>query len=906
MIQKTTISGAERLPAIGGAKPRIHYVVSSHWDREWYLSFQGFRYRLVHMLDRVLEHLRDERWTCFVMDGQVAPILDYLEVRPERRERVVALARAGRLVLGPWYTMPDERILSGEALIRNLLRGYRECRALGVEPMRYGYICDIFGHCAQTPQIFAGMGIRHAFVWRGTNDKSHPQVFRWRAPDGSEVLAHKASDDQSYSSARYFAFPAAGADTGDADWRAKARDGAGKWRADEDARANVPVMLMLEGWDHNVPRAGLPEALDELRAALPDAEIEHSDFTRFAADLEPYRERVPVIAGELAAPSRDHAEWSALIQGCMSSHVPMKQANARCETLLTRWAEPLSAWVAALGEAAPARGFLDVAWRYLLLNHPHDTICGCSIDQVHKDQEHRYDQARLIGDEVVGACLDLLGAKPDGNAKGHALTVVSASAVAAERVATIEMDYPHELPTKQMHGFPDDPIPCFDVLDERGERIEYQLHSYVRDAREQDLTAATMWGLRGGYRLRLSLPLRHEGIGARRLRIVPRERWYRAMGTQLTAPDRAENEHLAVRVAPSGAVEIHDKATGRTFADCCVFEDAGDAGDGWYHLPPRNDQRFLSTGFATGISVVADGPFVTTFRIEKRLLLPEAYDWIQRRRGDARREIALTLDVTLRKGARAVECEARCDNTVKDHRLRVLFASGVSGDDCFASQSFTILRRPRGADAATFDWKENDVPERDTQGIVGVDDAAGGLAILAGDGLHEAGVLGDRAGTIALTLMRAFRKTVRTPSDGRSQLLHPLSFRWIIAPFTGRADVARLWQELIAFHAGLRVHQARSDEAGAARWLARLRDGAAVISALKPAEDGDGVIVRVFNPTDRAVRDELTLLAPFTAVEVDHAEEAIAAARAQPASTALALELPPQRVRSYRVRFAGG
>jgi alpha-mannosidase len=357
-------------------------------------------------------------------------------------------------------------------------------------------------------------------------------------------------------------------------------------------------------------------------------------------------------------------------------------------------------------------------------------------------------------------------------------------------------------------------------------------------------------------------------------------------------------------VLPSGALELLDKATGRAFTDQCVFEDAGDAGDGWYHLPPRNDQRFLSTGFATGISVVADGPFVTTFRIEKRLVLPESYDWIQRRRADARREVSLTLDVTLRAGARTVECEARLDNTVKDHRLRVLFASGVAGEDCFASQAFTVTRRRRGADPATADWKEHDLPERDTQGIIGVDDERGGLAILAGEGLHEASVLADRAGTIALTLMRGFRKTVRTPSDGRSQLLRPLSFRWLIAPFSGKAQPARLWQELTAFHAGLRVHAVRSDEASTAKWMARLRDGSAVLSALKPAEDGDGVIVRVFNPTDAAVSDQLLFTDRFaSAVEVDHAEEAVAGAAPQPAGTALTLALPPQRIRSYRVRF---
>ena len=167
-------------------RTQIHYVPSTHWDREWYLPFQGFRYKLVKVVDRLLEILEaDPEYRYFVFDGQTVALDDYLEIMPENRPRLEALIRDGRILIGPWYTMPDERILSGESLIRNLMRGYADARGWGVEPMRYGYVCDIFGHIAQMPQIFAGMGIPHAFLWRGANDATHPSLFRWRAPAGS-------------------------------------------------------------------------------------------------------------------------------------------------------------------------------------------------------------------------------------------------------------------------------------------------------------------------------------------------------------------------------------------------------------------------------------------------------------------------------------------------------------------------------------------------------------------------------------------------------------------------------------------------------------------------------------------------------------------------------------------------
>src|SRR6266700_1717143 len=104
----------------------VHYVASTHWDREWYEPFQGYRMRLVSMLDEVFDTLeRDPAFKSFVMDGQYIPIQDYLEVRPARAQCVREFVRNGRLKLGPWYVLPDEWLVSGESLVRNLQMGIR-------------------------------------------------------------------------------------------------------------------------------------------------------------------------------------------------------------------------------------------------------------------------------------------------------------------------------------------------------------------------------------------------------------------------------------------------------------------------------------------------------------------------------------------------------------------------------------------------------------------------------------------------------------------------------------------------------------------------------------------------------------------------------------------------------------
>ena len=165
-------------------------VAHTHWDREWYLPFQQFRARLVGVVDYIMELLeRDERFTSFTLDGQSVILEDYLEIRPENQARLRALVGAGRLVAGPWYVLPDEFLTSEEAILRNLLLGQVIARRFG-HSMDVGHVPDPFGHIGQLPQILRGFGIESAMFSRGMGDEGETlgAEFRWRGPDGSEVL----------------------------------------------------------------------------------------------------------------------------------------------------------------------------------------------------------------------------------------------------------------------------------------------------------------------------------------------------------------------------------------------------------------------------------------------------------------------------------------------------------------------------------------------------------------------------------------------------------------------------------------------------------------------------------------------------------------------------------------------
>jgi alpha-mannosidase len=249
-------------PAAGeGTGPAvIHLVPHTHWDREWYEPFQVFRMRLVELVDQLLDSMEADDRLAFTLDGQLATVDDYLEVRPEGRERIVRLIADGRLAIGPWQILMDEFLVSGETIVRNLELGWHAAEALGAA-MPVGYLPDMFGHVAQMPQILRRAGIRHAVVWRGVPAAIDRNVFTWRSPDGSAVRAEYLVGG--YGNGAYLlAIPD--------------RLGEKVARYVEASRAfyGDRSILAMYGTDHAVPSPRLAEIVAGVNAAQPDGGVE--------------------------------------------------------------------------------------------------------------------------------------------------------------------------------------------------------------------------------------------------------------------------------------------------------------------------------------------------------------------------------------------------------------------------------------------------------------------------------------------------------------------------------------------------------------------------------------------------------------------------------------------------------
>jgi alpha-mannosidase len=379
----------------------IHVVSHTHRDREWYLTFQQFRFRLVHMLDRLLDLLDGDPDYCFfTLDGQTIVLEDYLSIRPEQEERIRRLVHSGRLLIGPWYILPDEFLEGPEAMVRNLLLGRRGCRRFSAEPQpmeRIGYIPDPFGHISQLPQIAAGFGMEALCFWRGVGDA--PTEFRWAAPDGTERLVLHLRE--SYSNGAWFAID----EEGFVRDLAAARDALAPY-------APSSHLLVMQGTDHMESRADLPARMQAADAALGDRVL-HSTLPAYLAAVqselgEDGLAALPLRQGEMRSPERAH-----LLPAVLSARTWIKQWNARCEALLTRWAEPFSALAEQVTGNTGQRGFLRQSWDWLLQNHPHDSICGCSVDQVHAEMRTRFAWSEQIAEQVTGASLEAIAAHVD-------------------------------------------------------------------------------------------------------------------------------------------------------------------------------------------------------------------------------------------------------------------------------------------------------------------------------------------------------------------------------------------------------------------------------------------------------------------------------------------------------------
>lgn len=864
----------------------VHYVLSTHWDREWYQPLQDYRYRLVQLIDRVLAGFSDGSLTGpFQTDGQAIVLEDYLEIRPEKRPQIERLAREGKLKIGPWYDMPDEFLVSGEALIRNLRLGREQARRYGGVPSNAGFVCDIFGHNSQMPQIFAGFDIPVAFIWRGVNRVDERQI-RWRGADGTTLPTLK------YGKCGYSDFSFEVRHAHKAFEPFNAADLKKRFYAYLDAEAQktkIAPILAFDGGDHQEwDRQAYALFRREIESANSPYDIRHTDLDTYLADLLRHAAAIkPLYEGELRAPGllpgdRDE-QW--LIPGVLSSRVWIKQQNTACQNLLCHWAEPFAAYAhQALGGscAEDPQGYLQVAWKWLLQNHPHDSICGCSIDTIHENMQYRFSQCRQIADRLTVEAHKKIAAGVAAPLNDNELrvTVFNPRPQAVHNEAVdLTLKIPTDWPKfNEFFGFEAKPAFRIFASGAAGEQeIPYQRNRQAMNRTGYLVQDARFPAWVASHHIGVTLPLSVPALGYTTLIVRPgapgeatRHPGDRAVGSHAgktpglcTSERSMQNEFLTVTIESNGTLTLTDRKTGRVYTDLLTFEETADIGDGWFHGIAVNDQTFVSTACPADIALIADGPYRATFRIRVRMQVPREFIFDGMRRSADFVPFTVDSTVTLRAGADRLEIETTVDNQADDHRLRVLFPTHTAAKSYWADSPFDAVERPIALQHDNHRYRELEVetkPQQSWTAVVGNAANKRGLALFA-DGLLETTVRDHAHRPLALTLFRGFRRTVFTDGEPCGQLRGALTFRYGITPVPVKLtagqpfDTARLFRTAQNFCIGLRDTQMTRAEWNTLDCKATLPpadglftiDGPAILTSCRHV--GGKLELRLFNPT---------------------------------------------------------
>ena len=828
----------------------IHLITHNHWDREWIFTARYANRWLPTFFDNLLAKLETEPDYRFVLDGQMLIIEDYLkQLSPAgvaaRTRDIRRFVRTGQLQVGPAYLQPDWSLASGEALVRNLLIGDKMAREYG-QVMKAGWLLDNFGQIAQAPQILRGFGIEGAFVWRGVPfppDQLKTE-FWWEAPDGSRILGIYLLD--SYRNAMVL----------------------GMTREIAVARilahthtlrrfAATPNVLLMNGYEQVPEPDDVGPIMAEANEMItPEMHVVQSTPPQYLAAVQACQPALPVLGGYFYS-----GRFAPILKGVYSSRSYLNQQNNECQRELERWAEKFNAFAWTYGFDYPEERF-EQAWKTLLLNHTHDDLCGCCIDPIAQDMQARFAEvnrmARVLSSESLRALVQTVDTTALAEAQ-TAVVVFNPSSRPRRDVIGLSVDIPEGLAS-------------FHIRDGQGRIVPYQPAGRIGDKTDLYLWTSEV------------VP----AVGYRTYYVIP------GRGTPPPYPQvqanahehTMENEYLHVQVNPNGTLTIREKIHNDTYPNLGYFEDSGDSGDTYDYSHPEHNQIITSLDKKATITLEETGPLLARYRIELKLKLPRSLSPDRQSRSDKTRRVHIISFVELAANSGHVEVTTIVNNVVKDHRLRVIFPSGIHTNVSHAGMPFDVAQFPiQEAD-------DNDIPPhmrdlmlagrytapvqtRPFQNFVALANDNSSLSIFS-RGLSEYEILPDQ-NRIALTLLRGVGWLARADLLTRegdvgphiftpeAQCLGQQTFEYAIYPHGSSLAAANPHFEadrhVLKFRAvQTNAHPGRlPDEFSFFAWAQEEVFGALKLTTIKQAEDGHDLIIRFYNALSRPVHSALKL-----------------------------------------------
>ncbi|TXT66483.1 MAG: Mannosylglycerate hydrolase [Promethearchaeota archaeon] len=723
---------------------KVVLVPETHWDREWYLPFQEFRAKLVIMMDKLLNILKtNPNYSNFTFDGQTIPIEDYLEVKPYNRKDIEGYVKQNRLSMGPFYVLPDEFLVSGESLIRNLMIGHEMAQKFG-RVMKAGYIPDPFGHIAQLPQILRGFEIPSVLFWRGFGDEFEQYTlnmeFNWEAPgNATSILAiHLIS---SYGSL-------AKINTKKTQGRYKKALRAIKRVISKlEKHTATPYILLNNGSDHDEAQPEIPIIVKEWNEEYPHISLVQEDFEYYINKVLEYNPQLKSYCGELRG-----GRYAHLLSGVFSARMWIKQRNTKIEYLYEKYAEPLSAITWTLDQSRTfdyPSDYLLTGLKWLIKNHPHDSICGCSIDQVHEEMITRFDWAEQIACEIVKNSSAYL----ERNIQTHRdnqdlIPLLLFNPLPWKRNAMVTFD--GITPSLDSDQFPAN----FQLRDYQGTEIPYQgylINQPPRYDQESDLSKR--------FTFQTDIP----ACGYKMLYIDTSKKASHLIKQQADLSSNfdeniIENQYYKVKIITTGHINVLDKESNTWYENVCFFEDVGDWGDEYDFSGPdenQTDVRYTSNNATVHeIKKVVDGPTQHSILLRMSLKLPTSLTKDRKSRTNELKDNEITITISLYNSIRRIDFKVDVSNNCKDHRLRALFPSNIKTEKVYADGHFYVVPRNIELPEAQ-NWVQKPLPTNHQKDFVSISSKKGCFSVInRGLPEYEAIVNEDGTITMAITLLR--------------------------------------------------------------------------------------------------------------------------------------------------------
>ncbi len=655
-------------------------------------------------------------------------------------------------------------------------------------------------------------------------------------------------------------------------------------------------ILALNMEDNDEPYRYLPQLIEDMNKIYPDIQIVQDNMDSYMAAITSEDYEKATHKGELRYTTMEYNNFNALLGATHSSRIKLKLLNDQCENNLINVAEPLCAYAGCFGQEYPTM-ILQRAWHALLQCHAHDSICGAAVDRAHEDMLYSFSLAKTVAEECSNqgaiGLFSQINTKEHFLDSDHPLTIFNTLPFPRKEVIAVVLDTPKgktvagDIGIGGVADFGD----FYDIVDAQGNKVPYVELSRedisIGVEREMDTKAIKFDANRKRVLIEVEVPQNGYATYALRFR-EPELAYHPAMmeNRKLIARPNGvlENEFLKVTLNPNGTFDMLDKVNGRMMPGMHYYTDSGEVGSAHVCVQPKRNTIHTSLGSFANITMLESNELRGVFKIELSMMLPAAATVDGNDRERQMKTLPITTILTLEKGSKYIKVRTTLTNECRDHKLWVNYPTMLPEADYADCESAWDVAHRNIRHLDTKDNFESDFPFQPMQNFVDVSDGTYGTAILT-KGLREYEIDDDADRTIKLTLIRTQRAYMTANGKMNVEELDKytgqhsfgkMEYEYAIYPHSGdwrQADaLCAAYQHKVPLKAvqGVTMDGILPDTASL---ITINQTGKVLTSALKQAENGKDLILRVWNTTSETLPLTISTLLPVQAVDMVNMDE---------------------------------